>query len=372
MKLLLCAIVSLLSIVAIADDAPRWYTFAWPLGEEGGPAPRGGTSVGVPVTAAKEPSSAWLALRQGEIAPRERDRRAILALAGEYRTGFDFVETLTYAPGLDRAQPYQSWATELVFVLEDEPGFISLQHILVMSFVEDGETRGPFVQKHWRQDWRLEAGRSLGFHGDGRWSVRGVTPEPGSWTQTVFQVDDTPRYAATGRWDHRGGYAVWESTRAWRPLPRRESSSREDYQALASRHRISVTPDGWAHEQDNLKAVVARGVLDAEMPYLAREQGVARYTRIHDYDFERGRAYWRATDDYWAEVRRWWREQLDEDGSFELLARVEGRPLFVPMFDYAAKIEASGDFDADAARAWIWDTLGQYLLRGSAEIKPVH
>ncbi len=363
MKPWLPALALVLSLAASADTAPRWYTFSWPVTGEGGPSPRGGTTTGVPVTAAPEPDDAWVALQGSGLDTKERDRRAILALAGDFRTGFDFVETLTYLPGLDRAQPYQSWATEFVFVLEDRPDFIALQHIMVMSYLQDGAVRGPFVQKHWRQDWQYESDRTLEFHGERRWSVRPTAPEPGTWTQTVFQVDDTPRYAATGRWTHRGNHATWTSQRAWRPLPRRESSTRDDYQALASEHRISITPGGWVHEQDSLKAVVSNGELDATTPYVARELGVARYTRIVDYDFQPGRDYWRATADYWAEVRRWWRQHLAEQGIFELRGRVDGQPLFVPMFEYAAALLERDDepFDRDAARAFIRDTLERYV-----------
>src|SRR5690606_6300243 len=66
------------------DAAPRSdpratrYTFAWPLGE-GMPRPRGATTRGAPVTLDPEPGEAWKRLRAPELAPFERDRRAILA-----------------------------------------------------------------------------------------------------------------------------------------------------------------------------------------------------------------------------------------------------------------------------------------------------
>jgi hypothetical protein len=342
----------------------RWYTFSWPLdGADSARAPRGGTTRGPEVLPAAEPAEAWTALKAPGLTGQARDRLAILALAGEFRTSFDFVETLTYVPDLARARPYQSWATEYVFVIEDQPDFISLQHLLVMSFVEeDGALRGPFVQKHWRQDWRYEAPTSLAFLGNGRWTVRGQAPVRGSWTQTVHQVDDTPRYAATGQWTHSGGVSIWEADRAWRPIPRRERTVRDDYDVLLSQHRISITPRGWTHEQDNLKGVLGDGgILDRANPYLAREQGVSQYQRITGYDFEAGRSYWARTAAYWGLVRAWWQAHLASEGTFSLRGRVNGEPLFVPLFTYAEHLEAQGDFDPDAARAFIEDTMAEYI-----------
>lgn len=345
------------------DAAPRWYTFGWPVSDDRDLRPRGGTSTGVAVTPAKEPTGPWLDLQDPGLDRREKDRRAILALAGEYRTSFDFVETVTHVPGLERARPYQSWATEYVFVAEDEPGFISLQHILVMSFVEDGEVRGPVVQKHWRQDWRHESDRRLRYRGDHRWVVEAVQPEPGTWTQTVHQVDDTPRYSATGRWVHDGGRSVWESARSGRPLPRREHTVRDDYDRMDSRHRITITPGGWTHEQHNLKTVLdASGRPVAGNPVIATEQGLARYTRIVDHDFDAGRDYWQATREYWAAVRAWWDRRLAAEGAFELRARVDGRPLFMPLFEGARRV-ASEDpgLAGEDLRRYVERTLERYV-----------
>src|SRR5690606_29914549 len=109
-------------------SAPR-YTFAWPLGDAQ-PAPRGGSSRGAPVTLEREPSAAWRALQQPELADFERDRRAILAMAGSYRVTFDFLEVARFdsATALPEKAlaPYQSWGTEKIYVAADSGRFISL------------------------------------------------------------------------------------------------------------------------------------------------------------------------------------------------------------------------------------------------------
>ena len=86
--------------------------------------------------------------------------------------------------------------------------------------------QGPFVQKHWRQDWRYEDTDLHVFIGRNRWVRQTRTAEEarGRWSQAVFQVDDSPRYEALGEWEHYGSYSAWTSERTARPLPRRETT----------------------------------------------------------------------------------------------------------------------------------------------------
>jgi len=122
--------------------------------------------------------------------------------------------------------------------------------------------------------------------------------------QSVYQVDDSPRYAAPGRWQHSDSFSTWISGETWRPLPRREWSVRNDYQVLVGTNRHTITPNGWMQEENNLKlALDDSGKPREAIPYLAREYGVARYERIKDYDFSAGKAYFDKTEPFWAEVR---------------------------------------------------------------------
>ena len=75
------------------SGAATRYTFSWPL-DANTVAPRGGTTKGPPVTLDREPSKQWNDLRAEGISPYERDRRAILAMAGTYRVTFDFLEVV--------------------------------------------------------------------------------------------------------------------------------------------------------------------------------------------------------------------------------------------------------------------------------------
>ena len=139
----------------------------------------------------------------------------------------------------------------------------------MVMFVADreGKVQGPFVQKHWRQDWRYEDTDLHVFIGRNRWVRQERTADEvrGRWSQAVFQVDDSPRYEALGEWEHYGSYSAWTSDRTARPLPRRETSVRDDYQILEGVNRHTLTPTGWVQEEENLKLV-----LDAAGPARGR------------------------------------------------------------------------------------------------------
>jgi hypothetical protein len=353
-------IVALVLVFASPAVPAQQFTFAWPLGE-GMLKPRGASSRGAPVTLDTTPSDAWKKLREPGVDAQERDRRAILAMAGPYRVSFDFLEVVRFDPALKPDAPYQSWATEYVFVAEDRPGFIALQHILAMRTLSaDGKVSDPMVVRHWRQEWRYEADQYLAYEGDNTWSLKKIQEgaRKGAWTQTVLQVDDSPRYAARGRWEHAATNSTWISDETWRPLPRREFGVRKDYQVLVGTNRHTVTPLGWVQEENNLKTVIA------DKRTLAREYGVARYERIRDYDFEPARKYFEATEPFWAEVRAAWRELQEGRGRFNLRAQPDQASLFIPFFQYAAKLEEGTPFNREDARAFVRRTLDErYLAR---------
>jgi len=337
---------------AVPAVQPR-YTFAWPL-EAAQPRPRGGSTRGVPVQLDTAPSPAWQALQAPDLAPRERDRRAILAMAGVYRVGFDFLEVASYAeaPAAARA-PYQSWGTEKVYVDRDEPGFVSLVHILEMRMLDkEGKASEPMVTKHWRQDWRHEPEAIVEYRGRDRWERRAV-PEAqrrGTWLQTVYQVDESPRYASLGRWEHSASFSTWLSGETWRPLPRREWSVRDDYQVLIGTNRHTIGPTGWLQEENNLKAVLTpQREIDAQRPYVGREYGVARYERLRGAAFAGADRYHERTRNFWNAVRTQWAAAFAQQGMVTLKGPVDKLGLFMPLFERADAIEEGSATGDDAA-----------------------
>jgi len=356
----LLGLYGVLPAAAAPEAEPRPYVFSWPFAEQD-MAPRGGTTRGPQLTPLREVAPAFQRIQEPGLAPRERDRRAILAMAGSHRVSFDFLEVVGFAPDFEPARPYKSWGTEHVYVVEDTPEHIVLQHILVMSIITDsGETVGPFVTKHWRQDWRWEAPEAHVYRGYGTWQqrTRAADERAGAWLQTVWDVDDAPRYAAWGRWEHTPERSRWKSEETWRPLPRREFSVRDDYDVLIGTNTHIILPAGWVQEEHNVKTVLsAPGEVEQR---LAREIGIARYQRLQDFDRSAGDSYWQETAPFWSSVRDYWREAMRQAESIYLRADVDGRKLFEPLFERAQAIADGESFTAAQNRAFIRSTIDGY------------
>jgi len=336
------------------------YLFGWPNYEGTTVELRGGTSKGGPVTLATEASQHWIQAQQEDLTPMQRDQAAIRALSGEYRVSFDFLETVLFSGETQPSKPYRSWATEKVYIVEDTPGFVMLQHILVMYYVDEkGSTQGPAVIKHWRQDWRYEPETIVEYSGHRIWRPRLLQDEErsGQWTQTVYQVDDTPRYALIGQWEHNASFSAWTSHDGRRPLPRREYTVRNDYHALDGINRLTVTPLGWIHEQDNLKRVLDEsGDNPPETPFLAREFGINRYERLVDFDFSAGDIYWEKTGAYWARVRTELEARFNEGGALRIDTQCNDQPVYQQFFALAGQMESGEISDVSELDAKIRDT----------------
>ncbi len=362
--LFLCGILSTTPINAYekatedgACEQGRQPAFSWPFIEDCGMRPRGGVTTGVKVALDPAPHPGWLGLKEPGISDFEKDRRAILAMAGPYRTSFNFIEVAGYTPGFSPHTPYQSWGTEYVYVVEDKGDFISLQHIMVMYF-EDDRFPGPMVMKHWRQDWQYEKPEILEYVGDNTWENKKLSAEviKGGWSQSVYQVDDSPRYESYGRWEHKPNFSTWRSGKTWRPLPRREHTVRDDYQVLEGFNRHTIVPSGWVQEQENYKLVTD----NPDLPYLAKELGINRYERIIDHDFTPGDQYWRNSGAYWRDVRMVWSNIFKKYETLTLHKQVKGQPLFMPLFSYAEKLKDE-PYDSKKGKAFIENTINQYV-----------
>lgn len=305
-------------------------------------------------TASRTPAVATTDQVQATVAPTASgtpsaaDREAILAMTGEYRVTFDFQETVALAQNYQRADRKESGGYETVIVVADEPGHIVLQHILVSK-------TGAHVTKHWRQDWLWQAPTRFEFSEDQTWRVREVPADKnaGAWTQCVYEVSDAPRYCGTGRWNHKYGVATWTSDRTWRPLPRREYTTREDYNALNVENRHTIVPAGWTHEQDNTKTV--RNA-DGSSRTLVREFGFNDYIRLKpgEFDFSPAYDYWNKTSDYWARVRAEWNARLTAGQGVQLETPVDGMPIIVATFEQAEQV-MKGETVADGDLRGIFD-----------------
>ena len=319
----------------------RQYTFSWQFEDGSTLAPRGGSSKGVPVELLTAPSADWYKLQDPKLSSFEKDRTAILAMAGEFRSSFDFIEIGGFQTGYKAKAPYQSWGTEKVYVIENSPKKIVLQHLLVMFIQDkDGKTIGPIVTKHWRQDWQYEATEQLVYRGHNTWERIKIPTDKikGNWLQTVWQVDDSPRYSGSAKWQHTAGYSSWNDFDGWRPLPRREFSVRNDYDVLIGSNRHTITPTGWLHEQRNLKAKIdTKGNLIEKDSIIATEYGISRYERIKNFNFKDGDSYITKSKPVWDAVRAKWDELATKNRFLTLKGAADKDQLFLPLFDYAEK-----------------------------------
>lgn len=282
----------------------------------------------------------------------EKDRAAILAMAGDFQVTFDFTETVSFQADYALKEPKLTDATEIVRVIADTGRMISLQHILVA-----GEDR-KFAIKHWRQDWIYEPAVIWDFTGFNAWTRRAVTPteRTGAWAQLVYQVDDAPRYAGVGRWDHDGGISAWAAAPSWRPLPRRDATTRDDYQVIAAVNRHVITPAGWVHEQDNTKVQLNK----AGMRHLAREVGVNTYIRADVPDASVAESYWADTKEFWADIRDEWDRIAGTHAHFGLTIQGEPEPLYQEILGFAEGLR-SGDIEPSDASAEAIEVIRSYL-----------
>ena len=326
-----------------SDVEVQRFTYSWQFHNDSQLSPRGGTSKGPVITKLAEVNPSWLELQKSGASNFEKDRMAILSMAGEYRASFDFIETIGFAENYSPQNPYQSWGTEYIFVVENRENFISLQHILVMTVqTPGGEMSKPMTMKHWRQDWSYEDSQLNVYQGNNTWRMKQLPAKTvkGHWTQAVYQVDDSPRYEGFGKWKHYSGTSFWLSSETRRPVPRRETSVRRDYDYLLGTNRHTITPAGWTQEEDNLKVRIVEKHSNAtpEIVVVAREAGLNRYERIVEFDFSPAREFWEKTSPFWGKVRAKWKDLLDQSVQYQLVGGAAGTSYLMSVLVEGDKI----------------------------------
>jgi len=280
----------------------------------------------------------------------ERDRQAILAMAGDYRVTFDFRETVAFTTDYELLDPKRSGGYESVRVIEDTGERIVLQHLLVVTVPDEtGDGDRSIVIKHWRQDWVWEPEMVLTYATDSRWVLTPVAPadRKGAWSQTVWQTDDSPRYGGVGRWRYDDGVARWTSGPTLRPLARRDAVRKPVYGWYEGINRHALTPVGWVHEQDNAKI----GRKDGEAQTIVHEVVLNTYRKEAGYDVKAAETYWAATADYWAEVRKAWDAAIVQGRGVAVQEEPENGSVTGPRLMGLADELAAGKITRDEAVA---------------------
>ena len=172
------------------------------------------------------------------VAQPATEQQAVKSLCGCFEVEFKYAETFAADTAYKFHPRYQASGLEWVVAEESNPNKFVLQHLLL---VDDS-----MVIKHWREDWEFEKSEWLVFNHDASWKqVTGNKEKTkGQWTQTVWEVDDAPRYQGSSKWVNSNGKYYWENT-ADAPLPRREYTKRSDYNVMQRTNRIAITDKGW-------------------------------------------------------------------------------------------------------------------------------
>jgi hypothetical protein len=130
---------------------------------------------------------------------------------------------------------------------------------------------------------------------------------------------------------------------------------------LLGTNRHTINANGWVQEENNLKAVVgADHRIDPTHPYLAREYGVARYSRIRDADFAAADEYYNRTRAFWDKVVASWSDRFRANARVSLKAPVDQAGLFQSLFEYADTL-AAGQKPAVPEDQAIRTSLGSYF-----------
>ena len=279
-----------------------------------------------------------------EQASFEQDRADILAMAGDYKVRFDMTETTPWRDDYEPIDAKISGGHESVRVIKDTGREIVLQHLLVAE--HDGES---FVIKHWRQDWTYEPAKLLVYEGAGTWVNRDV-PEAernGVWSQTVWQVDDSPRYGGLGKWETVNGVRRWTSDMTARPLARRDAVRHPVYDHYQSINRHQPMPGGWIHWQDNTKMKTAGG---KAVPYV-QESVLNTYKKFDGYKVSAADDYWAKTKGYWAQVRKAWDAVIAGSGGVTVEEEAEtGTVISARLLTMGTELSEGKLTEADAVK----------------------
>jgi hypothetical protein len=296
-------------------------------------------------------ATAMFAFSQNEASKFSQDLNAIKSLAGIYKVSFDFAETFAPDTAYKFQSRYSEWGIEYVFVAEESDNKVVLQHLLVVN--------DTIIVKHWRQDWLFENKDIYSYYKDKNWLRKTLTEKEvkGTWTQKVYQVDDSPRYQAFGTWLHVDGRHFWEATTD-APLPRREHTKRSDYNVMRRHMRIELLNDGWVYDQDNEKIIRENGI----DKLLCSEKGIEKFTK-GKYDATPAQKWWEAQQIYWADVRKAWDAAYAKNKDLKLQTKIDGKQLHDHLFALGNKSCKEKNYVGGSASSEISKTINNYILK---------
>lgn len=265
-------------------------------------------------------------------AQTKQDKEAIKDLCGCFAVTFNYAETFTNDTLHKKyAHPKDNFAvTEYEYPIEETPKKIVIQHLLV---IPDGKGT---VIKHWREDWEFEQTTLWQYDKDKVWNKVLLRPSDvkGQWTQSVWEVDDAPRYMGSSEWVKTNNELFWLNTTD-APLPRREYTTRHDYNVMSRTSRTIVTDSGYLLIEDNKKIIRKDGSPDS---LLAEEKGYNKYVRLPDSECAQAKAFWtQAKSGFWSDVRNVWEAKMQSANKIKLQTKVNDQFLYEALDDVENK-----------------------------------
>ncbi|MDX2303132.1 MAG: DUF6607 family protein [Microscillaceae bacterium] len=282
---------------------------------------------------------------------KQEDQAAIKAQCGCYEVTFEYAETFSPDTTYQFHERKKTGGLEWITVAEENQDKIVIQHLLIV-----GKNH---VIKHWRQDWLYQNQDLYSFVKGDHWRFEQLAPEKvkGQWTQKVYQVDDSPRYEGSATWIHVDGRHFWEST-VDAPLPRREHTTRNDYNVMRRTNHHEILEYGHLHEQDNLKIIRS----EAGDQILALEKGLNTYRKVDESRCQAAQDWWQKNQAFWKEVRHAWDELFARKQDLRLHQKVDDKFLFQYLSALEKEAGESLNLNVQELRSRIKNTIDQYTI----------
>jgi hypothetical protein len=273
-------------------------------------------------------------------------KKNIDQLCGCYTVDFKYAETFSPDTAYQFHKREHSKALEWVTPIY-EGNTIILQHLLVIN--------DSMVIKHWREDWTYETKEQWVYIGNKEWKKIMIENNKGAWTQTVWEVDDAPRYQGTAKWITTNNQTFWMNTTN-APLPRREYTTRNDYHILRRGNKIAINNNSWVHEQDNDKIKLVNG----QEQLIAQEKGMNIYTKTADSKCAVAEKWWKENAIFWNLVRNQWQQKINSSTTIKLQSKVEGKRLDEYLTQYWKQWKAGNNSNA-TIEMQVQNTIGNFL-----------
>lgn len=237
-------------------------------------------------------------------------------LCGCYSVNFQYAETFSPDENYKFHEREDMNAIELALPIENTDKKVTIQHLLVIA--------DTMVIKHWREEWTYENPTLYEYQGKKIWYKKTLAANniQNKWTQTIWEVNDEPRYQGISAWINNDGKTYWEST-ADAPLPRREYTTRSDYNVLNRRNRIMLTEDGYVHEQDNKKILRENG----KDKIIALEKGYNTYYKADESECKVAREWWKNNATFWTVVKNEWENYIAKNDKVVVKNKVDDKIL---------------------------------------------